>query len=152
MPTSLPPTEATTYTVQELHGLEQMLAQHPLILQLNPDMPLPRYHELLQHMLPNGYRMVAAFTGAGQCVGLSGFWISAKLYSGKYLEPDNFVVDTAHRSAGVGKLLSDWMLQEAQRHHCDTVMLDAYVTNAAAHRFYFREGFHVKSFHFFKSL
>lgn len=153
MPQPLPPTDATTaYTVQELHGLEQMLAQHPLILQLNPGMGLPRYRELLQHMLPNGYRMVAAFNGAGHCVGLSGFWISAKLYSGKYLEPDNFVVDAAHRSAGVGKLLSDWMLQEAQRHRCDTVMLDAYVTNAAAHRFYFREGFHVKSFHFFKSL
>ena len=146
------PINAPIYTVQELHGLEQMLAQHRLILQLNPDMPLLRYRELLQLMLPKGYRMVAAFDGEGRCIGLSGFWISAKLYSGKYLEPDNFVVDAAHRAAGVGRLLSDWMLQEARRHHCDTVMLDAYVTNAAAHRFYFREGFHVKSFHFFKSL
>ncbi len=146
------PIDAPIYTVQELHGLEQMLAQHPLILQLNPDMPLSRYRELLQLMLPKGYRMVAAFNAGGRCIGLSGFWISAKLYSGKYLEPDNFVVDAAHRAAGVGKLLWDWMLQEAQRHQCDTVMLDAYVTNAAAHRFYFREDFHVKSFHFFKSL
>jgi len=146
-----PPADAP-FAVQELHGLEQMLEQHHLILQLNPHMPLQRYHELLQQMLPNGYRMVAAFNQGGRCIGLSGFWISAKLYSGKYLEPDNFVVDTAYRSAGVGKLLSDWMLREAQRHQCDTVMLDAYVTNSAAHRFYFREGFHVKSFHFFKSL
>lgn len=152
MTTPLPLAASSAYTVQELHGLAEMLAQHPLILQLNPGMPLQRYQELLEHMLPNGYRMVAAFNSKGDCAGLSGFWINAKLYSGKYLEPDNFVVDAAHRSAGVGKLLSDWMLQEAQRHHCDTVMLDAYVSNAGAHRFYFREGFHVKSFHFFKSL
>jgi GNAT superfamily N-acetyltransferase len=141
-----------TYSVREIENLPEMLAQHRLILQLNPQMSLPRYEELLRQMLPNGYRMVGAFSPTGTCVGLSGFWISAKLYSGKFLEPDNFVVDEAYRSEGVGKLLSDWMLGEAQRHHCDTVMLDAYVTNSAAHRFYFREGFHVKSFHFFKSL
>jgi GNAT superfamily N-acetyltransferase len=141
-----------THSVREINSLAEMLAQHHLILQLNPHMNLPRYEELLRQMLQNGYRMVGAFSAAGTCIGLSGFWISAKLYSGKYLEPDNFVVDEAHRSDGVGKLLSDWMLEEARRHDCDTVMLDAYVTNSAAHRFYFREGFHVKSFHFFKSL
>ncbi|MHA6248512.1 GNAT family N-acetyltransferase [Pontibacter sp. CAU 1760] len=140
------------FNVQELHGLGTMLEQHGLILQLNPSMSAPRYRELLLQMLPNGYRMVGAFNQEGQCVGLSGFWINTKLYSGKYLEPDNFVVDAAYRSAGVGKLLADWMLQEAERQNCDTVMLDAYVTNAPAHRFYFREGFHVKSFHFFKSI
>ncbi|PRY14922.1 acetyltransferase (GNAT) family protein [Pontibacter ummariensis] len=140
------------YQIQEIKGLEHMLRQHRLIQQLNPSMTLARYEELLRQMLPNGYRMVGAFDGVGTCVGLSGFWINTKLYSGKYLEPDNFVVEEAHRSGGVGKLLSDWMLAEAQRHNCDTVMLDAYVTNSAAHRFYFREGFHVKSYHFFKSL
>ncbi len=129
-----------------------MLKQYALVRQLNPTMPEQRYKALLQQMLPNGYRMVGVFGEAGNCIGLSGFWISTKLYSGKFLEPDNFVVDAAHRSTGVGKLLSDWMLEEAQRHNCDTVMLDAYVSNAAAHRFYFREGFHVKSFHFFKSI
>jgi GNAT superfamily N-acetyltransferase len=140
------------YSVREIKDLPEMLAQHHLILQLNPHMSLPRYEELLRQMVQNGYRMVGAFSAAGACVGLSGFWISAKLYSGKYLEPDNFVVGEAYRSDGVGKLLSDWMQEEARHQHCDTVMLDAYVTNSAAHRFYFREGFHVKSFHFFKSL
>ncbi len=128
-----------------------MLAQHHLIRQLNPSMSLAYYEELLQQMLQNGYRMVGAFDGS-TCIGLSGFWISAKLYSGKYLEVDNFVVTEEYRSRGVGKLLSDWMLEEAKRHNCATVMLDAYVTNSAAHRFYFREGFHIKSYHFFKSL
>jgi GNAT superfamily N-acetyltransferase len=137
--------------VQEINGREQMLAQHALIQLLNPQMSLERYEQLLTHMLANGYRMVGAFAGE-TCIGLSGFWISSKLYSGKYLEVDNFVVAEAYRSAGVGKLLADWMEEEAQRHHCDTIMLDAYVTNSAAHRFYFREGYHIKSYHFFKSL
>jgi GNAT superfamily N-acetyltransferase len=140
-----------TFQIKEIEGLPAMLAQHQLLRLLNPAMTLACYEELLLHMLKNGYRMVGAFHGA-TCIGLSGFWVSAKLYSGKYLEVDNFVVEAAYRSQGVGKLLSDWMLQEAYRLGCATVMLDAYVTNSDAHRFYFREGFHIKSYHFFKSL
>lgn len=129
-----------------------MLAQHALIRQLNPHMSLARYEELLRLMLPKGYRMVGAFAPEGNCVGLSGFWVAAKFYSGKYLEVDNFVVDEGFRTKGVGKLLSDWMLELARQERCDTIMLDAYVTNSAAHRFYFREGFHIKSYHFYKSI
>lgn len=140
------------YTLREMADLPEMLAQHRLIRQLNPHMPLQRYEELLRMMLPQHYRMVGAFTADGTCVGLSGYWVAAKFYSGKYLEVDNFVVEEAHRSNGVGKLLSDWMLQLAQQEGCDTIMLDAYVTNSAAHRFYFREGFHIKSYHFFKTI
>jgi GNAT superfamily N-acetyltransferase len=140
-----------SFRIEEITSQENMLKQHHLILQLNPAMSKERYQELLELMLPNGYRMVGAFA-ANECVGLSGFWVNAKLYSGKYLEVDNFVVDAAYRSAGIGKLLSDWMLAEAERLHCDTIMLDAYVTNSAAHKFYFREGYHIKSLHFYKSI
>lgn len=142
----------TAFKLAEIRGLEQMLAQHRLILQLNAALDLPRYEELLRQMLPNGYRMVGAFDDAGICTGLSGFWINTKLYSGKYLEVDNFVVDNAYRSQGLGKLLLSWMLQEAQRHGCNAVVLDAYATNSAAHRLYFREGFYIKGYHFYKSL
>ncbi|MFT2011200.1 GNAT family N-acetyltransferase [Pontibacter sp. 13R65] len=145
------PGSAVAYQIKEILGLEAMLEQHHLIEQLNPTMSRSRYEDLLQQMLPNGYRMVGVFV-AGRCVGLSGFWVNAKLYSGKYLEVDNFVVEAAHRSCGLGKALSDWLEQEARLHLCDTIMLDAYVTNSAAHKFYFREGYHIKSYHFFKTL
>ena len=138
--------------VEEISGLEAMLNQYWLILQLNPAMTPERYKELLLTMLQNGYRMAGVFTKDRQCVGLSGFWVSAKLYSGKYLEVDNFVIDAAYRSQQLGKLLSDWMHQEAYASGCDTIMLDAYTSNQAAHKFYFREGFHIKSYHFYKAL
>lgn len=151
MNTPPPKPSATDYVLKEIIGLEQMLAQYKLIQMLSPSITEERYKQLLHHMLPNGYRMLGAFRN-GICIGLSGFWVNAKLYCGRYLEVDNFVVDAAYRSQGVGKLLSDWLLNEAKMLGCDTVMLDAYVTNSAAHKFYFREGFHVKSYHFYKSL
>ncbi|GAB3824740.1 GNAT family N-acetyltransferase [Pontibacter rugosus] len=141
-----------SYTLHEISTLPEMLAQHHLIRQLNPNMSKQRYEELLHLMIPQHYRMVGAFSETGICVGVSGFWIAAKFYSGKYLEIDNFIVDEAYRSSGVGKSLSDWLHQLAQQEKCNTIMLDAYVTNSAAHRFYFREGFHIKSYHFFKTI
>ena len=138
-------------SIKELVTLPEMLAQHPLIQQLNPAMSSAQYEQLLLQMLPNKYRMVGIFEG-DECIGLSGFWISTKLYSGKYLEIDNFVVHTAHRSKQLGKQLSDWLHALAKEEGCQTIMLDAYTTNAAAHKFYFREGFHIKSYHFFKTL
>lgn len=139
------------FIIRELTTLPEMLEQHTLIQQLNPAMDAVQYNQLLGQMLPNGYRMVGIFTDE-KCVGLSGFWINTKLYSGKYLEIDNFIVDAAYRSQELGKRLSDWMQQLAVKENCQTIMLDAYTSNNAAHRFYFREGFHIKSYHFYKTL
>lgn len=128
-----------------------MLTCFPLIQFLNPNMEYPRYESLLRLMLPNNYRMVGAFQGT-TCVALSGYWIGAKLYSGRYLEVDNFVVDEQYRSQRVGKQLLDWLTQEAEQNQCEMMMLDAYVVNNAAHKFYLREGFVIKGFHFLKRL
>jgi ribosomal protein S18 acetylase RimI-like enzyme len=141
----------SSFIIRELTTLPDMLEQHALIQQLNPAMEAAQYKQLLSQMLPNGYRMVAIFKDE-KCLGLSGFWINTKLYSGKYLEIDNFIVDAACRSQELGKQLSDWMHQLAINENCQTIMLDAYTSNNAAHRFYFREGFHIKSYHFYKSL
>jgi GNAT superfamily N-acetyltransferase len=140
-----------TPQIVEIHGLERMVEQHELIHSLNPAVDLARYRTLLSQMLPQGYRMVGAFV-QGRCIGLSGFWIGTKLYSGKYLEIDNFVIDQTQRSAGIGKLLTQWLEQEARRRQCETVMLDAYTVNTEAHRFYFREGYVIKGFHFLKDV
>lgn len=129
-----------------------MLAQFPLIKQLNPGMQEPSYEALLMQMLPNGYRMAGIFDINGVCLRLSGFWVNTKLYSGKYLEIDNFVIDAGNRSRQLGKRLSDWLHTLAQAEGCQTIMLDAYTSNQAAHKFYFREGFHIKSYHFYKTL
>ena len=139
------------YTIKEITTHSRMLAQYPLIQQLNPTMEPATYEQLLYQMLPNGYRMVCIFEGEA-CVGLSGFWISTKLYSGKYLEIDNFVIDAPYRSKQLGKQLLDWLEAEAKHHNCQTVMLDAYATNYSAHKFYYREGFHIKGYHFYKAL
>ena len=46
----------------------------------------------------------------------------------------------------------DWLEAEAKRKGCKILMLDAYVENFSGHKFYYREGFIARGFHFLKKL
>ncbi len=134
----------------DIHILTQkteMIPLYPLIRQLSPGVTAERYAHLLDDMLAHGYRMAAVFE-AGECIGLSGFWVSTKIYSGRYMELDNVVIDAAHRSRGIGKVLYDFLYEIAVQEGCETLMLDAYLQNEKAHAFYEREGFVKKGYHF----
>ena len=78
--------------------------------------------------------------------------ITIKLWCGKYLELDNVIVHPTHRSKGVGKLLTTYLVQKAIDLNCKSVALDAYTHNFSAHKFYYNHGFVPKGFHFVKFL
>lgn len=137
--------------IREVKTKNEMLSLLPLIKQLNPKIKKQAYAVMLDDMLAHGYRMAAVYDGE-VCAGLSGFWISTKIYSGKYVELDNVVIDKNYRSKGIGKKLCDWVLKEAKKQGCVLAMLDAYAENISAHRFYYREGFFVRGYHFLKPL
>ena len=129
----------------------EMLPLCPLIQQLNANITIEYYDTILDEMLLHGYRMVAVYERE-ECLGLSGIWVASKIYSGKYLEMDNVVVAAAHRSRGIGKLLTDFITDLARQEGCITMMLDAYMENEKAHAFYMREGFIRRGYHFLKKL
>ena len=124
---------------------------YDLIIQLSPNLSFNEYESLLKLMIPHNYFQAAVYDGE-KCIGVSGYWLLAKLYSGKYIEIDNFVIDERYRSKGVGKLLVDWMMEEARNKGCSMAVLDAYVENFKAHHFYYREGFIARGFHYIKKL
>lgn len=139
------------YRIAELVTIEEMLKNYDLLAQLSPQVSREAYESMVNEMKAQGYRMVGVFDGE-RCIGMSGFWIATKFYSGKYIELDNVVIDKDHRGRGVGKLLCDWVVSEGRKAGCQTAMLDAYVENKDAHRFYFREGFVLRGFHFLQKL
>ena len=145
------PVTATGFTLRELATMAEMKASYTLLLQLNPKMEATAYENMLQQMIPHNYKQVGVYK-ADQLVGLSGYWINTKLYCGKYIEMDNVIVDEAYRSHGIGKLLSNWILEKALAEDCKSIHLDAYAHNKKAHRFYFREGFMIEGFHMIRHL
>lgn len=138
-------------TIKELNGIDEMLQHISVMQELYPSLTESQYHEMLTDMLPNNYGQVAVFDG-DLCVGISGFWLGTKLWCGKYLELDNVIVSKEYRSKGVGKIISLYLEEKAERNNCTIQVLDAYTSNFKAHRFYYNQGFSPKGFHFVKVL
>lgn len=123
----------------------------PLVEQLNPSIPPPVLAERLTAMLQQGYQCAAALVD-DQCIGIAGLWLGTRFYCGRYIDIDNVIVDEQYRKRGIGQQLMDWVHRYAADNGCHVAVLDAYVTNARAHKFYFRNGYHIIGFHFTKPL
>jgi GNAT superfamily N-acetyltransferase len=85
-------------------------------------------------------------------VGISGGWLTERLYSGKQLEVDHFVLDPNFRSLGLGSILLRYIETWAKNQECITLELNAYVGNSRGHKFYFQNGYKILGFHFQKNL
>lgn len=123
----------------------------PLINELNPELKEGDYRKMLPEMIAHNYRQVGVYD-QDKLIAVSGYWIGTKLYCGKYLEIDNFVVKSEYRSQRVGSLLVEWLQEEAKRRGCRVLLLDAYVENFQAHKFYYAQGFVARGFHYLKWL
>lgn len=134
---------------------ELTTAELPLILALiekhNHKIPPEELRRRLEAMIPKGYHCIAAFED-GALVGVAGYWLLHRFYSGAYMDVDNVVVDETRRSGGIGAAMMDWLEDHARALGCQSVMLDSYVTLTRAHKFYFRRGYEILGFHFIKTL
>lgn len=137
-------------TIREL-ALGELPLILPLIEKHNPKIPPEELRRRLESMIPRGYHCIAAFEGETM-VGVAGYWLIHRFYSGEYMDVDNVVVVETLRSHGIGAALMSWLETHARSLGCKAVMLDSYVTLTRAHRFYFRLGYEILGFHFYKAL
>ena len=137
--------------IKELTSLEEMVAQLETIKLLYPKMSIERYKSFLEDMIPKSYKQVAVFEDE-VCVGLTGFWFGTKLWTGRYLEIDNFVVHPDHRTKGIGKQMTNYIDAKAKELNCTCIVLDAFTGNFQAHRFYYNQGYVPRGFHFIKTI
>ena len=135
----------------ELTTAREMLAQIGVMQQLYPKLTARKYESYLAAMIPHNYIQIAVFENE-ECLGITGCWYGTKLWSGKYLEIDNFIVHPDHRKKGVGKMLTDHIDHLAKEKNCTMIVLDAFTGNFKAHRFYYNQGYSPKGFHFVKIL
>ncbi|WP_173855505.1 MULTISPECIES: N-acetyltransferase [unclassified Flavobacterium] len=118
---------------------------------LYPTFAIEKYESYLQEMVPHNYKQLAVYEN-DICIAVTGFWTGTKLWSGKYIEIDNFIVHPEHRSKGLGKMMTDYLAIKAKDEACTMIVLDAYTNNFTAQRFYFNQGYIPKGFHFVKMI
>jgi GNAT superfamily N-acetyltransferase len=120
-------------------------------------------HRELRPHLPADYagRMAQVFAGgaemavaveAGRVVGVAVFRVLEKTFTGRELYCDDLVTHEAMRSKGAGRAMIAYLERVGRERGCDVLALDSGAQRQQAHRFYFREGLVIGSFHFSKRL
>lgn len=143
-----PSTARPSIRIRELKAVE-IPSIFPLVHMNNPNITKAIFTRRLADMLPYGYHAVAAFDGE-KMVGISGFWLRSRFWCGRQLDIDNFFVDPAYRSHGIGKKLVQWLEKRAIAEQCELIVLDTYADYFLAQRFYHREGFVSTGYHMTK--
>ena len=129
----------------------EMLTHLDIVKQLYPDFTVEKYGTLLDEMLKANYQQVIV-TKNNKTIALTGVWIGTKLWSGKYIEIDSFVVDEDFRGQKIGDILIKEVHKIAEKEGVNQIVLDAFTTNFTAGKFYINHGFQPKGFHFVKIL
>ena len=107
----------------------------------------------VRHMETEGYRL--AFIDEqerGNVVAVAGYRIYTNLFMGKHLYVDDLVTANSQRSKGYGEQMVQWLREQAKNNGCRFFHLDSGTHRGAAHKFYFKQGFTIASYHFSEEL
>jgi GNAT superfamily N-acetyltransferase len=118
--------------------------------QLRTALP-PEYEAKMKRVFAGGARMCVAVEAA-EVRGVAVYRTYENTFYGKQLYVDDLVTDEKRRSSGVGRMLLGHLEQKARAAGFDSLALDSGTQRLQAHKFYFREGMAVTSFHFMKKL
>ncbi len=129
-------------------GDEQLLRRSERVhRQLRPH--LKDYVGRMKEVLGAGAEMAVCVVN-DDVAGVTVFRVLEKTHSGRDLYCDDLVTDETQRSTGVGHALVQYMEGIGRERGCDTFSLDSGAQRQQAHKFYFREGLVITSFHFDK--
>lgn len=140
---------------RELHVGESHRAAVAL-LELRPRLEsIDRMTSQIDAQRADGYRIVGSFdAGDEDAAAVAGFRISHNLAWGRFAYVDDLVTRADLRGRGHADAVMDWVEREARRQGCGELHLDSGVgpDRADAHRFYFRHGMRISSYHFGRAL
>jgi GNAT superfamily N-acetyltransferase len=125
----------------------------PVIRQLRPHFETEQDFVLQarRQMAHERWRL-AYVEDADDVAAVAGFRLLDCLATGKTLYVDDLVTREDRRSHGFGEVLMRWLEDRAIKAGCQTFSLDSGTHRTAAHKFYFRMGMTISSFHFAKKL
>jgi len=119
--------------------------------QLRPHLKKKKFLSTVRHMETEGFKL-AFIEDKGVVVATAGYRIYTNLFMGKHLYVDDLVTLENARSKGYGGQMVKWLRNEAIRENCNFYHLDSGTHRGEAHKFYFRQGFTIASYHFSEAL
>jgi GNAT superfamily N-acetyltransferase len=110
-----------------------------------------RFDEVKQR----GWCCVGLFDSARRAerlIGMAGYWLATRFCYGRFLYVDHFIVQSEYRGGGVGVKLWEHLEEVARASACRRIVLDTFVMNSVAQRFWMNAGLSIVGFHFGKEL
>jgi GNAT superfamily N-acetyltransferase len=130
----------------EIADAQLLAAAERVHLQLRPHLA-GNYVPRMREVIAAGAEMAVA-TDGGEVTGVAVYRMVERTLSGREMYCDDLVTDETRRSKGVGHALMEHMRGLCAKRGADAFTLDSGVQRNQAHRFYFREGMTITSFHF----
>ena len=119
----------------------------PVMFQLRPQLIESEFVDKVKHQQKTGYSLVYLEEN-NTVIAIAGFRLIENLSNGKLLYVDDLITKSSERSKGYGSVLFDWLFAYAKSINCLSFQLDSGVQRGEAHRFYFRKGMTISSYHF----
>ncbi|WP_372016810.1 GNAT family N-acetyltransferase [Pseudoxanthomonas sp. 10H] len=122
-------------------------AAWPVVSQLRPHLDADAFVAQALRQQAEGWHATVLHAG-GVPRAFAGWRLQEMLAHGRFMYVDDLVTDAAARSGGHGRMLLDWLKDEARRQGCTSLQLDSGTQRIDAHAFYLRERLRIVSFHF----
>ncbi|MED4454232.1 GNAT family N-acetyltransferase [Metabacillus fastidiosus] len=126
---------AVAQEIKEINLEKDWKNAFPLIKQLQPELNENSFYQLINEMIPQGYKIVGLYVEE-KIVAIAGFSIVTNLYFQRHLWLYDLVTDHKQRSKGYGKVLLDYLQDFAEKKECGTIALCSRFDRTEAHRFY----------------
>ena len=130
---------------------EEIAGCFDVMSELRPHLERASFVATVREMEPEGFQL-AYLEDDGTIVAVAGYRIAHNLFLGKHLYVDDLVTSQRVRSKGYGDTLYNWLKDRAVSAGCGYIHLDSAVHRGETHRFYFRQGLTISSFHFREKL
>ncbi len=140
--------EAKEFLIHKARSDVQIDACFEVMSELRPRLVRGEFVETVRWMMDYDNYAIAYGVHDGKIASVCGYRLATSLAYGHYLYVDDLVTAARFRSHGFGRLLLDWLKQEARDQLCDELHLDSGVHRIDAHRFYEREDLVNVSRHF----
>ena len=139
-------------TIKKLDSKVEITLAFPILIQHHKHINEEDFLKYIDEILAEkNYQMIGAYIEE-TLVGIAGYWILTRFYSGRYVQVGNMVVDENYRSLGIGKTMLNFIENEGKKRDCQHFILDSRLDNKKSHDFYLREGFEIMGYHFMKDL
>lgn len=123
----------------------------PVMSELRPHLEKETFLKLVRDMETEGFKL-AFIEENSKVVAAAGYRIFSSLFMGKNLYVDDLVTSQNVRSKGHGEAMITWLRSLAQESGCNYLHLDSGTQRCQAHKFYFRQGLTIASYHFSEAL